>query len=62
MARGDDEHMNVPTWRMRQLQTIEDAAREVVEMTAHVYPVRRESMRGLLAEVHDKLVEALGDA
>jgi hypothetical protein len=32
MPRGDDEHMNVPVWRMRQLQDIEAAALEVVEM------------------------------
>jgi hypothetical protein len=32
MPRGDDEHMSVPTWRMRQLQDIEQAALEVVEM------------------------------
>jgi hypothetical protein len=32
MSRGDDEHMSVPTWRMRQLQDIEQAALEVVEL------------------------------
>jgi|HubBroStandDraft_3_1064219.scaffolds.fasta_scaffold598517_2 hypothetical protein len=32
MPRGDDEHMSVPTWRMRQLQDIEQAALEVVEL------------------------------
>lgn len=29
--RPDDEHMNVPTWRMRQLQDIEHAALAVLE-------------------------------
>jgi hypothetical protein len=32
MHRADDEHLRVPVWRMRQLQAIEDAAREVVEL------------------------------
>jgi hypothetical protein len=30
MPRPDDEHMNVPVWRMKQLQDVEHAAREVV--------------------------------
>jgi hypothetical protein len=34
MPRADDEHMAVPVWRMRQLQDIEDAAREAVELIA----------------------------
>ena len=27
-----DEHMTLPTWRVRQLQDIEDAAREAIEI------------------------------
>ena len=50
--RGDDEHMNVPTWRMRQLQDIEHAAREVV-LVQRDLPSLRVAI--------DKLEEALSD-
>jgi hypothetical protein len=59
MARGDDEHMNVPTWRMRQLQNIEQAARQAVELI-NVAPVKWPEA-SLVATVRDLLVEALGD-
>ena len=34
LPRRHDEHASVPTWRLRQLQLIEDAAREAVEILA----------------------------
>jgi hypothetical protein len=58
MPRGDDEHMNVPTWRMRQLQDIEHAARESVELIAAALAPERTS---LVCEVRDLLETALGD-
>lgn len=63
MSRGDDEHMSVPTWRMRQLQNVEQAARVVVELSRGAL---RESTRdaehwALFIEICDVLGEALGD-
>jgi hypothetical protein len=52
MHRPDDEHVSVPTWRMRQLQAIEDAARESVEMI-------REQGWPCAGEVRDLLADAL---
>ena len=59
MARGDDEHMSVPTWRMRQLQDIEQAARVAVELIAAA-PVKWPEA-SLVASVRDLLTDALGD-
>lgn len=50
--RADDEHMNLPTWRVRQLQDIEHAAREVV--------VSQRDLPSLRVAI-DKLAEALAD-
>ena len=58
--RGDDEHMNVPTWRMRQLQDIEHAAREVIEAWRTDVPRVRGSTLEERAAM-DRLTEALGD-
>ena len=57
--RADDEHMNVPTWRMRQLQDIEHAARSAVELIAEAPAPERTS---LVREVRDLLDEVLEDA
>ena len=56
MPRGDDEHMNVPTWRMRQLQDIEQAALEVVEMIGQTeYDKRSELAREVSALLSDAI-------
>jgi hypothetical protein len=56
MPRADDEHMSVPTWRMRQLQDIEQAALEVVEMIGQTeYEKRSESERGISALLSDAI-------
>jgi hypothetical protein len=55
MPRGDDEHMTLPTWRVRQLQDIEDAAREAVEL---VLP-SKQGRTDTEARVHDLLTDAL---
>jgi hypothetical protein len=34
--RADDEHMAVPVWRMRQLQDVEAAALEVIELIGQI--------------------------
>lgn len=54
--RPRDEYMSVPTWRVRQLQLIEDAARESVELIAQASPAERS---GLVCEVRDLLSDAL---
>ena len=56
MARGDDEHYNVPTWRLRQLQAIEDAAKEAVELV----PPSKQGRTDTERRVYDLLTEALG--
>jgi hypothetical protein len=56
MPRADDEHMSVPTWRMRQLQDIEQAALEVVEMIGQTeYEKRSESEREISALLSDAI-------
>ena len=57
MPKGDDEHMNVPTWRMKQLQDIEHAARQAVELINLTPTPLRNS--NLAIEIRDALVEAL---
>jgi hypothetical protein len=58
--RADDEHMNLPTWRVRQLQDIEHAAREVVEVYRKDMPRLRGSSLDERAAM-DRLTEALGE-
>jgi hypothetical protein len=56
MPRGDDEHMSVPTWRMRQLQDIEQAALEVVEMIGQTeYEKRSACEREISALLSDAI-------
>jgi hypothetical protein len=59
--RPDDEHMTVPVWRMRQLQNVEQAAREVVEVcrTASFSPAGEPGR--FAAEIRGLLEDALGD-
>jgi hypothetical protein len=52
MTTGDDERMAVPVWRVRHLQTIEDAAREIVELL--------KARRITLNEIEGMLDDALG--
>jgi hypothetical protein len=69
MPRPDDEHMSVPTWRMKQLQDIEHAAREAVELIAAersvgswLTPSQADARRAsALGVVGDLLTEALGE-
>jgi hypothetical protein len=56
MPRPDDEHMRVPTWRLKQLQDIEHAARTAVELLDEQPPDAP-----LVATVRDLLSEALGE-
>lgn len=61
-----DEHFNVPVWRMRQLQDIEDAARQCIELIAQTRPALRAaedlpSWDLLVGEIRDLLQEAIGD-
>ena len=57
----DDEHLSVPTWRMRQLQDIEHAARECVELLPKVMHDADPAQAAQLAVVYDLLHEALGN-
>lgn len=59
--RPDDEHMAVPVWRMRQLQDVEHAAREAVELARGVQASGPRSARHVLVEVKALLEDALGD-
>jgi hypothetical protein len=66
MHRPDDEHFSVPTWRMRQLQDIEDAARQCVELIRQTRPLLRAaddlaSWNVLVVQVRDLLSEALDE-
>jgi hypothetical protein len=56
-----DEHMNVPTWRMRQLQDVEHEARQIVELISTTSPHERTRLADLAIEARDRLAEALGD-
>jgi hypothetical protein len=53
--------MTVPVWRMRQLQNVEQAAREVVEVcrTASFSPAGEPGR--FAAEIRGLLEDALGD-
>lgn len=55
--RPDDEHMSVPVWRMRQLQDVEHAARECVELLK----TGRGTHGAIERKVLDLLTEALSD-
>jgi hypothetical protein len=55
-----DEHMTLPTWRVRQLQSIEDAARETVELIRETKPQDRQRRADLVAEVQALLEDAIG--
>jgi hypothetical protein len=59
--RPTDEHMTVPVWRMKQLQDVEQAAREAVELAAHAQASGPRSPRHVLVEVKALLEDALGD-
>ena len=61
VARGDDEHLNVPVWRMRQLQDVEQAARECVELVRATAPSERTTLANLATEMRELLEDALGD-
>jgi hypothetical protein len=54
-----DEHMTLPTWRVRQLQDIEGAATEAVELIAETSPHDRSRLADLTAEVRALLENAL---
>ena len=56
-ARRHDEHMALPTWRVRQLQAIEDAAHEAVEILSEK---RRNGADEQAVEVKALLEDALG--
>jgi hypothetical protein len=59
--RPDDEFMSVPVWRMRQLQDVEHAAREAVELATRAQASGPRSPRHVLVEVKALLEDALGD-
>ena len=56
--RADDEHYSVPTWRLRQLQDIEHAARQCVELIKQGGTRERSA---LVTVIDGLLTEALGD-
>jgi hypothetical protein len=58
LPRRHDEHMTLPTYRVRQLQDIEDAATEAVELINTQEQDKRRSF-AVLAEVRALLTEAL---
>jgi hypothetical protein len=60
--RPTDEHYSVPTWRMRQLQDTEHAARVVVELARASLDSFGPEARAIFVEIRDTLAEALGDA
>ena len=64
-VRGDDEHMSVPTWRMRQLQDIEHAAQAtVIALADHdrEWADRHVSKRPHVPEALRDAVDGLADA
>jgi hypothetical protein len=62
--RPTDEHMSLPTWRVRQLQDIEHAARLVAEL---IDETKRRALddpgiwKALADEAASLLEQALGD-
>jgi hypothetical protein len=59
--RPTDEHMSVPTWRLRQLQDVEQAAREVVELARGRLDGLPLEARAFIVELRAILEDALGD-
>lgn len=57
----NDEFMSVPVWRMKQLQDVEQAAREAVELAGGVQMTGPRAARHVLVEVKALLEDALAD-
>lgn len=55
LPRRHDEHVSVPTWRLRQLQLIEEAALQSIEVIEDAPP----PLPALVAGIRDLLADAL---